>query len=194
MLTDPEAHRIRRKTIQYLFSPKGMEELSPRVEEVVKKGLEVLRISHEENTPVDMNRIFKGVTVSPLRLLFQYESNTSDQVDTIMRVMFDKAFGLIESPEEEPQFVKTMRLFAENFPWQKHFPILNTITLVIPQSWADWLVPGYASFRKVSNESLTKKGNLILMITVAMWGMARRSEREAQARRIHCGRWPRHHL
>jgi cytochrome P450 len=64
MLTDPEVHRVRRKTIQYLFSPKGMEELSPRVEEVVKKGLEKLRLSFEEKTPVDMNRIYKGVTVS----------------------------------------------------------------------------------------------------------------------------------
>ncbi|KAI1422723.1 cytochrome P450 [Xylaria sp. FL1777] len=131
MLTDPEVHRVRRKTIQYLFSPKGMEELSPRVEEVVKKGLEKLRISFEEKQPVDMNRIFKGVTV-----------------DTIMRLMFDKAFGLIDSPEEEPDFVKTMRMFAENFPWQKHFPILNTISVIIPQSWADYLVPGYARFRQ----------------------------------------------
>ncbi|CAJ2503631.1 Uu.00g110250.m01.CDS01 [Anthostomella pinea] len=78
MLTDPAVHRVRWKTIQYLFSPKGMEELSPRVEEVVKKGFEKLRLSYEENTPVDMNRIIKGVTV-----------------DTIMRLMFDKAFGLI---------------------------------------------------------------------------------------------------
>ncbi|KAI1348886.1 cytochrome P450 [Xylaria sp. FL0043] len=131
MLTDPEVHRVRRKTIQYLFSPKGMEELSPRVEEVVKKGLEKLRISYEEKQPVDMNRIFKGVTV-----------------DTIMRLMFDKAFGLIDSPEYEPEFVKTMRMFAENFPWQKHFPILNTISVIIPQSWADYLVPGYARFRQ----------------------------------------------
>ncbi|KAI1267884.1 cytochrome P450 [Xylariaceae sp. FL1019] len=131
MLTDPEVHRIRRKTIQNLFSPKGMEELSPRVEEVVKKGLEKLRLCYEEKTPVDMNRIFKGVTV-----------------DTIMRLMVDKAFGLIDSPEEEPEFVKTMRMFAENFPWQKHFPIVNTISVIIPQWLAEWMVPGYASFRK----------------------------------------------
>lgn len=64
MLTDPEVHRVRRKTIQYLFSPKGMEELSPRVEEVVKKGLEKFRTSFEDKQPVDMNRVFKGVTVS----------------------------------------------------------------------------------------------------------------------------------
>ncbi|KAI0538389.1 cytochrome P450 [Xylaria digitata] len=133
MLTDPEVHRVRRKTIQYLFSPKGMEELSPRVEEVIKKGLEKLRLSFEEKKPINMNRIFKGVTV-----------------DTIMRLMFDKAFGLIDSPEEEPDFVKTMRMFAENFPWQKHFPIVNTISVIIPQSWAEYMVPGYARFRKVS--------------------------------------------
>ncbi|KAI3319985.1 cytochrome P450 [Xylariaceae sp. AK1471] len=131
MLTDPEVHRVRRKTVQYLFSPKGMEELSPKVEEVVKKGLEKLRLSYEEKTPIDMNRIYKGVTV-----------------DTIMRLMFDKAFGLIDSPEEEPEFVKTMRMFAENFPWQKHFPIVNTLSVIIPQSLADWIVPGYARFRK----------------------------------------------
>ncbi|GAW23203.1 hypothetical protein ANO14919_127540 [Xylariales sp. No.14919] len=131
MLTDPEIHRVRRKTIQYLFSPKGMEELSPRVEEVIRKGLEKLRLSFEEKQPIDMNRIFKGVTV-----------------DTIMRLMFDKAFGLIDSPEEEPEFVRTMRMFAENFPWQKHFPIVNTISLIIPQSWAEYMVPGYARFRK----------------------------------------------
>lgn len=67
--------------------------------------------------------------------------------------MFDKAFGLIDSPEEEPDFVKTMRMFAENFPWQKHFPILNIITVNIPQSWADYLVPGYARFRQVSSSA-----------------------------------------
>jgi cytochrome P450 len=67
MLTDPEVHRVRRKTVQYLFSPKGMEELSPKVEEVVKKGLEKLRLSYEEKTPVDMNRIYKGVTVNIIR-------------------------------------------------------------------------------------------------------------------------------
>ncbi|GAP86638.2 putative cytochrome P450 [Rosellinia necatrix] len=131
MLTDPEAHRIRRKTIQNLFSPKGMQELSPRVEEVVKGGLEKLRISYKEGKPIDMNRIFKGVTA-----------------DTIMQLMFGKTLGLIDSPEEEPEFVKIMRMFAQNFSWQKHFPIVNTISVLIPQSWADYLVPGYARFRK----------------------------------------------
>jgi hypothetical protein len=70
-----------------------------------------------------------------------------------MRLMFDKAFGLIDSPEEEPEFVKTMRMFAENFPWQKHFPIVNSLSVIIPQSLADWIVPGYARFRKVSSNS-----------------------------------------
>lgn len=68
MVTDPEVHKIRRKTIQNLFSPKNMEELSPRVEAVVKKGLERLRLAYEENEPVDMNRIYKGVTVGNLRI------------------------------------------------------------------------------------------------------------------------------
>ncbi|KAJ8121571.1 hypothetical protein ONZ43_g2006 [Nemania bipapillata] len=133
MLTDPEKHKVRRKAIQNLFSLREMEELSYTVEELIKKGVERLRVSYEENTPVDMNRIFKGITV-----------------DTIMRLMFGKDFGLIDSPEEEPDFVKTMRMFAENFPWQKHFPILNLVSVLIPQSWADILVPGYAQFRVVS--------------------------------------------
>ncbi|KAI0551803.1 cytochrome P450 [Xylaria curta] len=131
MVTDPEVHRIRRKTIQTVFSPKSMEELAPKVEVVVKKGLERLRLAYEENEPINMNRIYKGITV-----------------DTIMRLMFDKAFGLIESKEEEPEFVKTMRLFAENFAWQKHFPIVNVISVLVPPSWTERLVPGYARFRK----------------------------------------------
>ncbi|KAI0401632.1 cytochrome P450 [Xylaria palmicola] len=132
MLTDPEAHRVRRKAIQSLFSPKSMEELSPRVEEVVKKGLERFRLAYEEHKPVDMNRIFKGVTV-----------------DTIMALMFDKSFGLMDYPgEEEHEFVKTMHMFAVNFSWQKHFPLASTIALLMPQSWADYLLPGYARFRK----------------------------------------------
>ncbi|KAI1124633.1 cytochrome P450 [Nemania abortiva] len=130
MLTDPEAHRVRRKTIQNLFSPKGMEEISYKFEEIVRKGLEKLRLSYEDKTPVDMNRIFKGITV-----------------DAIMLLMFDKPFGLTDSPEEEPDFVKIMRMFAENFAWQKHFPVLSLISVLIPQSWADFLVPGYAGFR-----------------------------------------------
>ncbi|KAJ8133076.1 hypothetical protein O1611_g549 [Lasiodiplodia mahajangana] len=133
MLVDPETHRIRKKTIQSLFSPKDMEGLSYRVEGIVKKGLEKLRLSYENKIPVDMNRIFRGITT-----------------DTLMRLMFDKTFGLIDSVEEEPDFVKTMRTFQDSFSWVKQFPVLNLVSVVLPQSWVNTIFPGFVQFRAVS--------------------------------------------
>lgn len=73
------------------------------------------------------------------------------QVDTIMRLLFDKQLHLVDSEEEEPPFLATLRTFSENFFLTKHFPILTTIAVKLPDSWAHKLVPGYAQFRKVSS-------------------------------------------
>jgi hypothetical protein len=72
-----------------------------------------------------------------------------EQVDTIMRVMFDKQLRLVDSEEEEPPFLSTLRTFSANFFLTKHFPILATIAVNIPVAWSERLLPGYAQFRKV---------------------------------------------
>lgn len=67
-----------------------------------------------------------------------------------MRVLCDKQLHLIDTEEEEPPFMATLRTFSENFFLMKHFPILTLISSKMPSSWSERLLPGDYQFRRVS--------------------------------------------
>ncbi|RYP76854.1 hypothetical protein DL769_003540 [Monosporascus sp. CRB-8-3] len=130
-LVDPDYHKQRRHMIKSLFSTKSIEQLSGVVLDVIQRALDKAVECHRSGSPLDVQRLYTGITI-----------------DTIMRVLCDKQLNLVESIEEEPPFLVTMRTFSENFFLTKHFPILATIASNIPSSWSDRLLPGYAQFRQ----------------------------------------------
>lgn len=114
-----------------------------------------------------------------------------------MRVLFDKQLHLNDSDEEEPPFLATMRMFWESFFLTKHFPILTTLAVRLPDSWAHKLVPGYAQFRMVNFSPLPHSGNFFALcswLTLILYSASRRVDpgdrRQAQTRRLLDGGWP----
>jgi hypothetical protein len=133
MLINPEIHRKRRKLVNPMFSPKYLDMVAPLALQVVKNALAKAVESYHASKPLHIQRLYTGITV-----------------DIIMQICFDKQLHLIDSTEEEPPFLRTLRTFSEGFFLTKHFPVLTTIAAHLPNSLANMLVPGYAQFRRVS--------------------------------------------
>ncbi|KAI9368160.1 cytochrome P450 [Aspergillus egyptiacus] len=130
-LVDPEYHKRRRKMINSLFSAKSIEQLAPIVLDIIQRALKKAAESHESKRPLDIQRLYTGVTV-----------------DTIMRVLCDEQLYLIEAEEEEPPFMATLRTFSANFFLMKHIPILGTLAANMPSRLSEWLLPGDSQFRR----------------------------------------------
>lgn len=62
-LVNPDYHRVRRKMVNNLFSAKSIEQLSPIVLSVVRHALSKAIEAHEKGTPLDIQRLYTGVTV-----------------------------------------------------------------------------------------------------------------------------------
>ncbi|KAL2786798.1 cytochrome P450 [Aspergillus keveii] len=139
-LVDPEYHKRRRKMINSLFSLKSIEDLAPIVLGVIQRALKVAVDAHERKKPLDIQQLYTGVTI-----------------DTIMRVLCDKQLYLIDSEEEEPAFMATLRTFSENFFLMKHFPMLAALSAKMPSSWSEWLLPGDAQFRRKVTEWIEER-------------------------------------
>lgn len=65
-LVDPEYHRKRRRMVNALFSAKSIEQLSPIVLEVIRGALQKAVGCHEKGIPLDIQRLYTGVTVRKL--------------------------------------------------------------------------------------------------------------------------------
>ena len=63
-LVHPEYHRQRRKMVNALFSQKSIEELAPIVLDVIRRALAQAYKAHEKKKPLDIMRLYTGVTVS----------------------------------------------------------------------------------------------------------------------------------
>ena len=83
-----------------------------------------------------------------------------------MRVLCDKQLYLIESEEEEPPFMATLRTFSENFFFMKHFPMLATLSAKMPSSWSERLLPGDAQFRRVRDTSPSGSTDTLILFWV----------------------------
>ncbi|KGO75955.1 Cytochrome P450, E-class, group I [Penicillium italicum] len=139
-LVDPDYHKRRRKMINSLFSAKSIDQLAPIVLGVIKRALKKAAESHEKKKPLDIQRLYTGVTI-----------------DTIMRVLCDEQLYLIEAEEEEPPFMATLRTFSANFFLMKHIPILTMLAANMPTRLSEWLVPGDAQFRRKVTEWIEKR-------------------------------------
>lgn len=139
-LVDPDYHKRRRKMINSLFSAKSIDQLAPIVLGVIKRALNKAAESHEKKKPLDIQRLYTGVTI-----------------DTIMRVLCDEQLYLIEAEEEEPPFMATLRTFSANFFLMKHIPILTMLAANMPTRLSEWLVPGDAQFRRKVTEWIEKR-------------------------------------
>lgn len=62
-LVNPDYHKRRRKMVNALFSPKSMEEISHLVLGVIKNALRVAIESNEKAKPLDIQKLYTGVTV-----------------------------------------------------------------------------------------------------------------------------------
>lgn len=62
-LVNPDYHRVRRKMVNNLFSAKSIEQLSPIVLSVVRHALSKAIEAHEKANPLDIQRLYTGVTV-----------------------------------------------------------------------------------------------------------------------------------
>ena len=130
MLIDPEIHRKRRKLVTPLFSPKYLELSAPLALQIVKNGLGKAVESHHSRTPLQIQRLYAGMTA-----------------DIIMQICFDKQLQLYQSTKEEPLFLGTLRALTERFFLTKHFPILSSVTY-LPDGLGNILMPGYIQFRR----------------------------------------------
>ncbi len=65
-LVDPEYHKKRRKMVSSLFSVKSIEQLSPIVLNVIGGALQKAVECHQKGIPVDIQRLYTGVTVRKL--------------------------------------------------------------------------------------------------------------------------------
>lgn len=65
-LVDPDYHKQRRKMVNSLFSTKSIEQLSPIVLNVIQYALGKAVESHDKGIPVDIQRLYTGVTVRKL--------------------------------------------------------------------------------------------------------------------------------
>ncbi|RYP45673.1 hypothetical protein DL768_008017 [Monosporascus sp. mg162] len=135
MLIDPEEHKDRHAIVKPLFSAKSVEQLAPVALRNMAIVIEKMKAALEKGAPVDITRLYRALTI-----------------DTIMRLLFDKHTNLLMSEEEEPEYLATMRMFADNFLIMKHFPILARLSVHLPESLAIKLVPGYVPFRKQSSK------------------------------------------
>lgn len=62
-LVHPEYHRQRRKMVNNLFSARNIEELAPIVIDVIRRALVKATEAHEQSKPLDIQRLYTGVTV-----------------------------------------------------------------------------------------------------------------------------------
>jgi cytochrome P450 len=74
-LVNVDYHRIRRKMINPLFSAKSMDQLAPIVLQVVKNAIRKATQSHNEIKPLDMQRLYTGVTVRQLCCCRRHDSH-----------------------------------------------------------------------------------------------------------------------
>jgi len=65
-LVDPDYHKRRRRMINSLFSAKSIDQLAPIVLGVIKRALNKAAESHEKKKPLDIQRLYTGVTVREL--------------------------------------------------------------------------------------------------------------------------------
>ncbi|KAL9599821.1 MAG: hypothetical protein Q9219_003607 [cf. Caloplaca sp. 3 TL-2023] len=131
MLIDPEIHRKRRKLVNPMFASNHLEKVAPLALQVIKKALGKAVESHRNGEVLHIQRLYTGITI-----------------DIIMQICFDKQLHLIDSTEEEPPFLRTLRHFSEGFFLTKHLPFLTVIAARLPNGMANILVPGYAQFRR----------------------------------------------
>lgn len=66
-LVNPDYHKQRRKMVNNLFSVKSIEQLAPIVLNVVRAALQKAVQSHEKKAPLDIQRLYTGVTVQELK-------------------------------------------------------------------------------------------------------------------------------
>lgn len=183
--------------VNNLFSPKAMEALSDIVLKVVQNALRKAREAHDNNTPLDIQRLYTGVTVCinplPRSLLSVVTHPYSLQIDTIMQVLCDKQLNLIDSDEKEPAFLATLRTFSENFFVLKHFPFLNTIAQTLPASIVERIIPGEFEFRKVTTPGcwipLKKQMLMVHFVSENQWLDHGQSQRTQDWRNPSRG-WP----
>lgn len=62
-IVNVEYHRRRRKMINHLFSAKAMDALSNVVLKVVQNALRKAKEHYDEKKPLDIQRLYTGVTV-----------------------------------------------------------------------------------------------------------------------------------
>ncbi|KAI9035562.1 cytochrome P450 [Aspergillus affinis] len=141
-LVDPVYHRQRRKMINNLFSAKSIDELGPIVLNIIRRALARAKSAHQNQIPLDIQRLYTGVTV-----------------DTIMRVLCDEQLYMIEAEEEEPPFFAVLRTFSANFFLMKHFPMLAALSASMPSWLSNWLLPGDAQFRKKVTQWIEEREN-----------------------------------
>lgn len=73
-LVDPDYHKRRRKMVNNLFSVKSIENLAPIVLNVVKGALQKAVEANQKRKPLDIQRLYTGVTVSLYILLHTMKS------------------------------------------------------------------------------------------------------------------------
>ena len=148
-IINPEKHRIHRNILNSLFSKQAVFKKYPLVMEKVDRALEFIRRRAETNSPIEIELLFRRVTVSLTRCIIFVLISQSPQMDVVSRSLFGHSFNLIDSDDEFPPELKMLADFVGDSGLIKHFPILKLISLALPSCIDTSVLKGYAYFKRV---------------------------------------------
>lgn len=66
------------------------------------------------------------------------------QVDIISKYLLGRSFDMLNEPNFNGVHIRNMEKVIANLPLCKHFPILRTVAMSLPESLAMRVAPGFA--------------------------------------------------
>jgi len=166
-ICDPKKHKIHRSVVTPLFAKQSIDRLAPTVADKVEDAVEVMRQCSAQGKPVDIQTLYRCITVSHISVFNQRKISglgvvgsicpgakadaTYHQIDMISKTVFGLSQNLVGSYDGEKPLMDSLDLFMTSLALMKHLPILQTTALNLPSSLSGKLLPGYSSFRKVGH-------------------------------------------
>lgn len=124
--------------------------------EKVDRAPDFIRRRADMNSPIEIELLFRRVTVVFARCAISVSSSEPSQIDVVSMSLFGHSFDLIDSYDEFTAQLKLLASFGGGSKIFKHFPLLKPISLVLPIFMDSSVLKGMTVFDVMLEPSVDK--------------------------------------
>lgn len=133
-----------------------MSKKNPLVVEKVDRAVDFIRRRAETNSPIEIELLFRRVTVGFARCAVSVLSSEPSQMDVVSKSLFGHSFDLIDSDDEFAAQLRLLASFVGDSEIFKHFPLLKPSSLVLPILMDSSVLKGMTVFDVMLEPSVDK--------------------------------------